>query len=111
MNLLKKHLDSLLVGLVLLFLVVMPLLTIFVKAVVIDDSLDFSYAATALLEEGNLPMIGNSLLLGLLVVITSTAIAMPHAYLFSRTEFATKKHFDLLFLIPFMTPPYIASMG
>lgn len=48
MNLLKKHLDSLLVGLVLLFLVVMPLLTIFVKAVVIDDSLDFSYAATAL---------------------------------------------------------------
>lgn len=36
MNLLKKHLDSLLVGLVLLFLVVMPLLTIFVKAVVID---------------------------------------------------------------------------
>ena len=28
MNLLKKHLDSLLVGLVLLFLVVMPLLTI-----------------------------------------------------------------------------------
>lgn len=60
MNLLKKHLDSLLVGLVLLFLVVMPLLTIFVKAVVIDDSLDFSYAATALLEEGNLPMIGNS---------------------------------------------------
>lgn len=70
MNLLKKHLDSLLVGLVLLFLVVMPLLTIFVKAVVIDDSLDFSYAATALLEEGNLPMIGNSLLLGLLVVIT-----------------------------------------
>lgn len=111
MNLLKKHLDSLLVGLVLLFLVVMPLLTIFVKAVVIDDSLDFSYAATALLEEGNLPMIGNSLLLGLLVVITSTAIAMPLAYLFSRTEFATKKHFDLLFLIPFMTPPYIASMG
>lgn len=111
MNLLKKHLDSLLVGLVLLFLVVMPLLTIFVKAVVIDDSLDFSYAATALLEEGNLPMIGNSLLLGLLVVITSTAIAMPLAYLFSRTEFATKKHFALLFLIPFMTPPYIASMG
>ena len=111
MNLLKKHLDSLLVGLVLLFLVVMPLLTIFVKAVVIDDSLDFSYAATALLEEGNLPMIGNSLLLGLLVVIISTAIAMPLAYLFSRTEFATKKHFDLLFLIPFMTPPYIASMG
>lgn len=36
-------------------------------------------------------MIGSSLLLGLLVVITSTAIAMPLAYLFSRTEFATKK--------------------
>ena len=100
-----------LVGLVLLFLVVAPLLTIFVKAVIINDSLDFSYGAQTLREEGNLPMIANSLLLGLLVTITSTVLAMPLAFLFSRTEFALKKHLDLLFLVPFMTPPYIASMG
>ena len=111
MTFLKKNMGYILVGLVLLFLVVAPLLTIFVKAVIINDSLDFSYGAQTLREEGNLPMIANSLLLGLLVTITSTVLAMPLAFLFSRTEFALKKHLDLLFLVPFMTPPYIASMG
>lgn len=33
------------------------------------------------------------------------------AYLFSRTKFARYRVFDILFMIPFMTPPYIASMG
>ena len=35
----------------------------------------------------------------------------PLAYLFSRTKFARYRVFDILFMIPFMTPPYIASMG
>lgn len=50
-------------------------------------------------------------MLGILVVLVSTVIAAPLAYLFSRTEFAHYKVFDIIFMIPFMTPPYIASMG
>lgn len=50
-------------------------------------------------------------LLGVLVVLLSTLIAAPLAYLFSRTKFARYRVFDILFMIPFMTPPYIASMG
>ena len=111
MTSIKKNIDFLLVGIALFFLVVCPLLTIFVKAVIINDCLDFSYAWTALQEEGNIPMILHSLLLGIWGVFGSTVIALPLAYLFSRTEWAKKKNFDLLFLIPFMTPPYIASMG
>ena len=107
----KKKLSFLLIGLLLLFLVLSPLLTIFIKAVIINDHLDFSYAWEALSEEGNLSMIFNSLILGFWVVVLSTLLAMPLAYLFSRTEFALKKHFDVIFLLPFMTPPYIASMG
>ncbi len=107
----KKRLGFLLIGLLLLFLVLSPLLTIFIKAVIIDDHLDFSYAWEALSEDGNLSMILHSLVLGFWVVVGSTALAMPLAYLFSRTEFAEKKYFDILFLLPFMTPPYIASMG
>lgn len=56
-------------------------------------------------------MIFHSLLLGALVVILSTLLSLPLAYLFSRTDFARRKYFDLLFLVPFITPPYIASMG
>lgn len=107
----KETLPPLALGALLLFLIVFPLAAIFIKAVIVNGSLDFSYAADAILEKGNLEMIGNSLLLGVLVVLLSTAIALPLAFLFARTSFARCRAFDILFLIPFMTPPYIASMG
>ena len=109
----RKHisLPLLLLGACLVFLVIAPLATVFVKALIINDHLDFSFAAAALSEPQNARMIRNSLLLGLAVVILSSLISLPLAYLFSRTQLGQHKIFDLLFLIPFMTPPYIASMG
>lgn len=109
----RKHisLPLLLLGACLVFLVIAPLATVFVKALIINDHLDFSFAAAALSEPQNARMIRNSLLLGLAVVILSSLISIPLAYLFSRTQLGQHKIFDLLFLIPFMTPPYIASMG
>lgn len=109
----RKHisLPFLLLGACLVFLVIAPLATVFVKALIINDHLDFSFAAAALSEPQNARMIRNSLLLGLAVVILSSLISIPLAYLFSRTRLGRHKIFDILFLVPFMTPPYIASMG
>lgn len=108
---LTERAPALLLGALLLFLVVCPLLSVFLKAVVLDGRLALSPAAAVLGAPENLRMISNSLLLGVLVVLTSTVIAAPLAYLFSRTDMARHRAFDILFLVPFMTPPYIASMG
>lgn len=108
---LTERAPALLLGALLLFLVVCPLLSVFLKAVVLDGRLALSPAAAVLGTPDNLRMIANSLLLGVLVVLTSTVIAAPLAYLFSRTDMARHRAFDILFLVPFMTPPYIASMG
>lgn len=108
---LLKQPAFLLMGALLVFLILCPLASIFIKAVTAEGRLDFSYAAAILSESKNAGMIRNSLLLGVLVVLTSTVIALPLAYLFSRTDFSRHTSFDILFLIPFMTPPYIASMG
>ena len=107
----KKHLPLILIAVSLFFLIVCPLIMIFAKAVITDGRLDFVSAWQTLKNSDNAQMIGNSLLLGLLVVIVSTVIATPLAYLFSRTRFAKYRFFDIIFMIPFMTPPYIASMG
>lgn len=107
----KKQLPLALLAAVLCFLIVCPLIMIFAKAVIADGRLDFYSAWQTLTESENAVMIGNSLLLGILVVLLSTAIAAPLAYLFSRTCFARYRAFDIIFMIPFMTPPYIASMG
>lgn len=95
----------------LIFLIVCPLGMIFVRAVIRDGRPDFVTAWQTLTESENARMIFNSLLLGALVVAGSTVIAAPLAYLFSRTRFAKYRFFDIIFMIPFMTPPYIASMG
>lgn len=107
----KANLPLLLLAVVLIFLIVCPVGMIFAKAVMQNGRLDFSPAVQTLLNPENAHMIGNSLLLGVLVVLLSTLIAAPLAYLFSRTKFARYRVFDILFMIPFMTPPYIASMG
>lgn len=107
----KKNIPLIIIAAVLLFLIVCPLIMIFAKAVIRDGRLDFITAWQTLTESENAQMIFNSLLPGVLVVIVSTIIAAPLAYLFSRTSFAKYRCFDVIFMIPFMTPPYIASMG
>lgn len=45
------------------------------------------------------------------MVLCSTVIAAPTAFLLARTKLAKHGWLDIVFMIPFMTPPYIASMG
>lgn len=107
----KKNLPLVVLLIVLIFLVICPLISVFARAVINNGRLDLYSVWQTITEKENARIIGNSLLLGVLVVIVSTLIATPLAYLFSRTSFARLKCFDIIFMIPFMTPPYIASMG
>ncbi len=106
----RKVMMSVFVAL-LAFLILCPLLSIFAEAVFQDGIFSLGPAIATIRESENAAMIGSSLLLGLLVVITSSVIALPLAYIFSRTQLARYRFFDVIFMIPFMTPPYIASMG
>ncbi|MGN0598851.1 MAG: ABC transporter permease [Oscillospiraceae bacterium] len=107
----KKRFPLILLAAILFFLILCPLITIFLKAVITDGRLDFGSAWQTLTEDKNAKMILNSILLGVAVTLISTVIAAPLAYLFARTDFARYRFFDIIFMIPFMTPPYIASMG
>ena len=65
----KANLPLLLLAVVLIFLIVCPVGMIFAKAVMQNGRLDFSPAVQTLLNPENAHMIGNSLLLGVLVVL------------------------------------------
>ncbi|MDR1704516.1 MAG: iron ABC transporter permease [Clostridiales bacterium] len=97
--------------LILIVLVLLPLGMIFKTAVFPGGSLDASNALATILNPENAHTVGNTLLLGLCVVLCSTAIAMPLALITARTRIAHSKWLDIILMIPFMTPPYIASMG
>jgi len=99
------------VAFVLIVLIVCPLFFIFLRSVITDGKWDWSNIAQLFSDYAYFETIGNSLLLGLTVTVMATIFALPLAYLFSRTTFAKAKWMDIVFMVPFMTPPYIAAMG
>ena len=107
----RKKYGNLILIIFLIFLIILPLLSIFRQTIFPDGHFSLSMAINTIREEENLTMILSSLLLGILVVIVSSLIALPLAYIFSRTSFRRYHFFDIIFMIPFMTPPYISSMG
>ena len=108
---LKKKLPPALLLAVLTGLILCPLITVFAKAVIIDGRLDLYQAWQIIASPENVQTVLNSLLLGICVVLCSTIIAVPTAYLLARTQLKKHGWLDILFMVPFMTPPYIASMG
>lgn len=98
-------------SLLLFLMIIVPLISIFTEAVINNGRLDLLNAVKVVCQSENVKTITNSIILGVLVVIVSTVIATPLAFILVRTRYARYKFLDILFMIPFMTPPYISSMG
>lgn len=96
---------------ILFALIILPIVAVFSEAVIVDGRFDFSNALQTIADKDNITTITNSLLLGFLVVVVSTIISTPLAFLLARTKFSRWKWLDVVLMIPFMTPPYISSMG
>ncbi|SFV37314.1 iron(III) transport system permease protein [Devosia crocina] len=71
----------------------------------------FSRLADVLADARLLRMTGNTLLLGLGVVVLSAVIAVPLAVLRALFRVPGALFWDLMMLVPFMIPPYIATLG
>ena len=86
----KKDLPRLFLLALLTGLILCPLITVFAKAVITDGRLDLYQAWRTIASAENVQTICNSLWLGVCVVLCSTVIAVPTAFLLARTEL--KKH-------------------
>lgn len=71
----------------------------------------FSAVAGALGNPALFGMAGNTLLLGSSVVLLSAVVAVPLAIARALFRVPGAAVWDVLFLIPFMIPPYIAVLG
>jgi iron(III) transport system permease protein len=71
----------------------------------------FSHLAETLRDIRLLRMTGNTLILGVGVMALSALIAVPLAVLRALFKVPGALMWDLLMLVPFMIPPYIATLG
>lgn len=97
--------------LLLAVLVLCPLVMVLAEAAGGGEGAVFTRIWQTLVQPENLLTIGNSLRLGAAVVVVATVIAAPLAWLLARTDMSRCRWLELAFMIPFMTPPYISSMG
>ena len=100
-----------LIILLLTILIVMPAAIIILTSIYPDSKLDIC-APFLILSDGEIKKVFiNTILLGFLVVIMSTVFAMPLAMIMVKTSIRKHKRLEVIFMIPFMTPPYIGAMG
>jgi len=99
-----------------LVLVGLPLLFIVLQAIFPGLSRGelsgaFSHLASTLGDADLLGLLRNTVQLGLAVVIACTLLAVPLGALRALTQVPGGALWDVLFLIPFMIPPFIAALS
>lgn len=92
-------------------LIIVPILQVFLYSVFPAGGFDI-LSPIKVIKENNLGKTYiNTITLGFYVVIFASIIAFPAAYIMAKTSLRRHKWIDIALLIPFMTPPYIGSMG
>lgn len=71
----------------------------------------FSAFGAALGEGKTLPLLGNTLRFGLTVAVASVLVGVPLGALRGLFRVPLARLWDLLFLAPFLIPPYLAALG
>lgn len=88
-----------------------PLIAIMYYTFVRDGIVDVSQFSSMFANGRLWQTLGNSLLLGVLVILGTTILALPMAFIRTKTTLQKYDWLDIVLTIPFMTPPYIGSMG
>ncbi|WP_248930282.1 ABC transporter permease [Paenibacillus hamazuiensis] len=92
-------------------LVVVPLFFIFLSSVQGSQGLDLAAPLRTVAGSGLGEVYVNSLWIGLCTVAGTTLLALPLAWVMANTGLSRHRWLDIVLLVPFMTPPYIGSMG
>jgi iron(III) transport system permease protein len=94
---------------ILLIAVAAPLVAVLARAVTGYNGQPS--ALPALVDPRNLETLGNTVLLGVMVVVLATVMAAPLAFAMSWTRMREHQWIDVLLMVPFMTPPYVMSLA
>lgn len=88
-----------------------PLLLIFWQSVYPDQHFDWLAPIRTIAGHELSGILLQTIWLGVCVVAGSTLFALPLAWMMAKTRLGQHRWVDVILMIPFMTPPYIGSMG
>lgn len=91
--------------------IVLPLLLIFWQSVYTEQGWDWLAPVRTIAGHDLSGVLLQTLWLGVCVVAGTTLLALPLAWMMAKTRLGQHRWVDIVLMIPFMTPPYIGSMG
>lgn len=91
--------------------IVVPLLMIFWQSISTEQGLDLLGPIRTIAGHELSSVLMHTIWLGFCVVAGTTLLALPLAWIMSKTRLGQHRWIDVVLMIPFMTPPYIGSMG
>jgi iron(III) transport system permease protein len=97
--------------LILVIVVAVPILLILWTALFVDGSLNTRDILKVLSQPDTYEALKNSLIIAAGVTLFSTITGVFFAWLVSRTDLPLKETMKVLFLIPFMLPPFIGALA
>lgn len=95
----------------LIYFLIYPLAHILSQSFIVDGRLTLDIFKNALGNYVIRRSIINSFLLGIMVVISTTAIGFPLAFVFARYRFPGKNVFRPLFFLPLIVSPFVGAIG
>lgn len=96
---------------VLLVLILIPIVMVLFRSFLVEGEFHIAAPVQTIIQHDLTEVFVNSMRLAFTVVVVTTVIAAPLAFITAKTDLAKHKWIDVVMLVPFMTPPYIATMG
>lgn len=88
-----------------------PLWYAFVKALVVDGKISFTFFKLLVVDPVQREAILNSFRLGMITTLATTVLALPMAFMLVRFEFPGKGILNGLVLVPMVLPPFVGAIG
>ncbi|MCP4912901.1 MAG: iron ABC transporter permease [Oligoflexia bacterium] len=88
-----------------------PFLVLISKVIFPNDTLDFLYFSKAFGSKSTMLAIKNTVIVSFLTSLLSLILALPLAFILSRTDLRNKKRWRTLFCLPYAIPPYIGAIA
>ena len=93
------------------YFLVYPLGHVLSQGFIVEGHLTFAIFRIALQNYTVRKSIINSFILGMMVVISTTAIGVPLAFLFTRYTFPAKNILRSIFFLPLIVSPFVGAIG
>ena len=93
------------------FFILIPLYNILIESLSVEGGLSFQNYKDVVSMHGNMKILRNTLLLGVVTALISVVVGFIFAYVTTYMKIRFKKIFDFIAILPIISPPFVVALS